>query len=76
MGEIRSCPTTHQPQTSTSKPPWTAGKRLPKGRACSGQTNEIRNAAGRRLTSTERGYKNQRAHTSEPPLACQTAAED
>ena len=40
MGEIRD--RLQDPRTSalTSKPPWTDGKRLPKGRACSGQTNE------------------------------------
>src|SRR3954465_4262642 len=44
--------------TPTSKPPWSNGKRLPKGRACSGQANEIRNAPDRRTSPTVSCYKN------------------
>src|SRR4051812_38402168 len=61
--------------TPTSKLPWNDGKRLPKGRGCSGQSNEIRNAAGRRVAATGKRYKNQRVRASERLCCCQTATE-
>src|SRR5215207_5256479 len=51
--------------TPTSKLPWTDGKRLPKGRGCSGQANEIRRCSGRKITPVGSSYKTQCARTSE-----------